>query len=83
MIVRTQERQMRIIQACLMEVQNRHTDAQPGTQPTDTLPDVRLPTKVIDLGSQDLGKAPESAPTVFKHPKNVPRLENFPAWQWQ
>jgi hypothetical protein len=32
MIVRAQERQMWIIQACLMDVQNRHADTQPGTQ---------------------------------------------------
>src|SRR5215468_7986325 len=49
MIVRTQERQMRIIQACLMDVQNRHADTQPGPQPADTLSDVRLPPSVIGL----------------------------------
>ena len=56
MIVRSQERYMRIIQACLMEVQHWHADAQPGPQTADTLSDIRLPTEVIEQWVADIGK---------------------------
>ncbi len=64
---------MRIIQACLMEVQHWHADAQPGTQPADTLSDIRLPTEVIELwvaeiGKQRLRSASHHLQTHGKHP---------------
>src|SRR5262245_12406458 len=42
MVIRAQERQMRVIQTCFMDVQNGHTDAESRTQSAVTLPDVRL-----------------------------------------
>jgi hypothetical protein len=67
-----------------MDVQNRHADTQPGTQPADTLSDVRLPTSVVDLWVPDVWKKwRDQHTTVFKYTKNIPRRENFPAWQRQ
>src|SRR5215468_4802808 len=84
MIVRAQERQMRIIQTCFMEVQHRHTDAQPRTESTGTLPDIRLATKVINLWVPKIcKKRRDQHTTIFKHPKDVSWRENFPAWQRQ
>jgi hypothetical protein len=67
-----------------MDIQNRHTNAQSGTQSAGTLPEVRLPTSVIGLWVPKIWKKRrDQHPTVFKHPENVPRRENFPAWQRQ